>query len=86
MDINTPQFEAFEERFQALAEDVEEHEGPNSDLGSTQLFLCLYGENGIDDPEEELALLKKLEEAPREQLRKIEVDKDYWQDIVLFLP
>lgn len=84
MDIEAPEFEAYETRFQALAETLEEHDGPNSVLSSAPLFLCLYGENGFDEPKDELALLEQLENTPPEQLRKIEIERDYWQDIVIF--
>lgn len=85
MDVEHPLFDTYESRFNALAEAVETMEGALPALSSVTLYLCLYGDNGLQ-AEEELALLEKLEQAGPDQLHKLEVSKDYWQDVILFLP
>jgi hypothetical protein len=85
MDCEAPEFEGYEARFRALAETVEAHEGLKPVLTSVRLYLCLYGENGLRPPEE-LAMLAELEATPKAQLRKLEIEADYWQELVLFIP
>jgi hypothetical protein len=85
MDVNHALFDAYEQRFNALAEKVDTSDEPRPALDSVRLYLCLYGENGFS-PEEELRLLAELEAQPVEALRKVEVSADYWQEVILYLP
>ena len=85
MNIEAPEFDEYERRFRELAEEADEPEPADKPtLTDTQLFLCLYGENGLSVADE-LDLLAKLEATPKEKLEKLEVDTDYWQDTVLFV-
>ncbi|MDX2084402.1 MAG: hypothetical protein SFZ03_03320 [Candidatus Melainabacteria bacterium] len=87
MNVECPQFEQYMARFQALAEAAcpwPEKQRPS--LGSVQRYLCLFGENGLS-MEEEFSILEELATAlTRNALYKLEVDTDYWQDTILFVP
>ncbi|MBY0404728.1 MAG: hypothetical protein K2X66_12570 [Cyanobacteria bacterium] len=85
MDINDPRFEQFEERFRALAEQAELVETAKPSLNASRYYLCLYGENGLP-PEEEFEFLDKMAAEAGKTLKRLEVDTDYWQDLVLFVP
>lgn len=85
MNVESPQFEAYDARFRTLAEKVELVSVAKPSLNSCQLFLFLYGENGLSE-EAEFEALAKLESVNPEDLRRLEVDTDYWQDIVIFWP
>jgi hypothetical protein len=85
MDIEDPRFEAFEARFRELVEQSELVPPPRPALGSAKAYLCLYGENGLS-PDEEFAVLEQLAEEAGRNLKRVEVDTDYWQNIVLFVP
>jgi hypothetical protein len=52
-------------------------------LGDGRYYLCLLGENGLP-PEEEFALLALI--AQQTPLYRVDVDTDYWQDIILYVP
>lgn len=84
MDINHPQWEDYQQRFEALAEKACQVPKENSELPQAERFLCLYGENGLS-PEDEFAMLDRLDALPEGQLKKIEVDTPIWQDTVLFV-
>lgn len=85
MDVNHPQWEDYEARFRQLAAFATQVKTPKPTLDQCRYFLCLYGENGLP-PEEEFELLNQMQAAGPENLRRLEVDADYWQDTVLFLP
>jgi hypothetical protein len=85
MDIEDPRFEDYETRFRALAERAEKVLVPKPSLNATRYYLCLYGENGLS-PEEEFEFLERMESEPPENLKRLEVETDYWQDTVLFVP
>jgi hypothetical protein len=85
MDIESPRWEEYEQRFCALAERAERVEKAEPSLDRCRYFLCLYGENGMA-PEEEFTFLDKMERESDGQLKRIDVDTAYWQDTVLFLP
>lgn len=84
MDIEDPHWEEYETRFMALADRVELHKGPDTDLASADLLLFLYGDNGLQ-PEEEFRVLEKLEQQP-DQLKGLSMTTSYWEDLVLYLP
>lgn len=84
MDIESPQWDTYETRFRALAEQVEIQKGPQPELASAEAMLFLYGENGLT-PEEEFNLLEKLEKQVG-NLRGTAMLTAYWEDIVLYLP
>lgn len=84
MNIEDPRWEEYENRFRSLAENVPLQKGPQPELASAQLLLCLYGDNGLP-PEQEFDALNKLEQA-LPQLKGTEMQTAYWQDIVLYLP
>lgn len=85
MDVNAPEFEAHEAAFLAIAEEAIEWESEDKPaLDSCPLYLCLYGENGLD-AREEIALLERLKtEAPDTPLYRLDVEADYYQDVILF--
>jgi hypothetical protein len=84
MHIEESHWEEYEHRFRALAEDVPVKKGPHPEMASSQLLLCLYGDNGLE-PEQELAMLSQLE-AVKSQLFCVEMSTAYWEDLVLYLP
>jgi hypothetical protein len=84
MDVNDPRFETYEQRFRALADAATLVKVAEPSLNATRCYLFLYGENGLT-PEEEFEVLDKLASEPPEQLKRLEVDTDYWQDIALFV-
>ncbi len=83
MDVNAPEWEAYETRFREIAEKAQHVPVASPPLDEVPYYLCLYGENGLP-PEEEFVFLEKLAEAPR--LHRLEVDTNYWQDTILFIP
>jgi hypothetical protein len=83
LDVNSEHWEAYAERFQAVAETAKPWLGQKPALGDSALYLCLFGENGLN-PDEEFALLDRL--AVASPLYRLDVDTDYWQEIVLFVP
>jgi hypothetical protein len=83
MNIEDPRWEEYETRFRALAEQVKMHKGPQAELASTEHYLFLYGENGLN-PEQEFELLSRFEQSP-ERLRGVEVLTSYWEDMALYL-
>jgi hypothetical protein len=85
MDIESPRFEEYDARFRAIADGVEKVKVPKPSLNSCQLFLFLYGENGLSEADE-FEALERFESTDKALLRKMEVETDYWQDIILFLP
>lgn len=85
VDVNHPRFEEYDHRFRALAEQAELVERANPSLNACRYYICLYGENGLS-PEEEFAFLEELNSFVGKDLKRIEVDMDLWQDIVLFVP
>ena len=84
MDIEDPRWEEYETRFRALAERVSLQKGPQPELASAELFLCLYGDNAMS-PEQEFEALNELEKVA-ESVRGAEILTSYWEDIVLYLP
>jgi hypothetical protein len=84
MDIENPQWEEYENRFRALADTVQLQKGPQPELASAKLYLCLYGDNAMT-PEQEFEALSKLE-AQTASLRGTEMQTAYWEDIFLYLP
>lgn len=83
MDIESSQWEAWETQFRALAEEAETVKATHQIKGAKH-YLCLYGDNGLP-PEEEFEELEKMRRL-KDQLKKVEVDADYWQETVLFIP
>ncbi|MEB3206748.1 MAG: hypothetical protein VKK59_05310 [Vampirovibrionales bacterium] len=87
MDVHDPQWSLYEERFLALAAMADLTSGAKPAVGSTRLYLCLYGENGLT-PCQEFATLQELAQVAAEspqKLRKIEVETSYWQEIILYV-
>lgn len=84
MDVQNPQFEAYQARFLEVAEQAELVDPPSS-LNTQKYYLCLYGENGLATPEE-FELLEILAQEAGHNLKKIEIERDYWYDVILFIP
>lgn len=84
MNIEHPQWEEYEARFRALAEQVVLNKGPQPELASAESLLFLYGENGLT-PQQEFELLDLLEHRVAE-LKGAEMQTSYWEDIALYLP
>jgi hypothetical protein len=83
MDIESPHWEEWEEKFTALAQHAQIVKvAPN--ISGSRHFLCLYGDNGLT-PEEEFSELEKMSQLQKD-LKKVEIDTSYWQDTVLFVP
>ena len=85
MDINHPQFDDYREQFEELADCVVADKGPQNDIASTSLFLCLYGDNGMD-VDAEFSMLKELETYMGKGLKRADVETAYWQEVVLYVP
>jgi hypothetical protein len=84
MNIEDPRWEEYETRFRDLAEHVALQKGPQPELASAQLHLCLYGDNAMT-PEQEFETLTRFDQAV-EQLKGTEISTSYWEDMVLYLP
>ncbi len=84
MNIEDPRWEEYEARFRDLAEHVELQKGPQPELASAQLHLCLYGDNAMT-PEQEFEALAHLQ-SKADSLKGTEVSTSYWEDLVLYLP
>lgn len=85
MDVNDPRFAEYQEKFDTVADLAERMEGPQPEVGSARLMLCLYGDNGLP-PDDEFALLDELEDYVGRGLRRVDVNTAYWQDVVLYVP
>lgn len=83
MDIEAPQWDDWEARFTALAEEVPESP-TRMLLANAQRTLCFLGDNGLT-PEQELLELDDFI-SNKSRLYKVSVETSYWQDIVLFEP
>ncbi len=83
MDIESSQWDEWEAQFRELAKDVPQVSYTGAIKGAKH-YLCLYGENGLNEEEEfeELALMRQQ----KTDLKRVEVDTAYWQDTVLFIP
>jgi len=84
MDTNDPHFEEYQTRFEQVAELAEKVAGPAPAIASARYFLCLYGENGMT-PDEEFAMLDRLESFVGEGLKRVDVSTSYWEDTILFV-
>ena len=87
MDVNHERFGEYETAFNALAEDATPWEGDKPALDSMALYLCLYGDNGlaVDDEFTLLETLKTRSAEQTEALWRIDIEADYYQDIILFV-
>jgi hypothetical protein len=84
MNVEDPRWDEYEARFRELAERVELQKGPQPELASAQLHLCLYGDNAMT-PEQEFDVLDQFEQRAS-QLKGTEILTAYWEDVVLYLP
>jgi hypothetical protein len=84
MNIEDPRWEEYETRFRDLAEQVALQKGPQPELASAELHLCLYGENAMT-PEQEFETLDRFQQSV-DQLKGTEISTSYWEDVVLYLP
>ncbi|MBX2861554.1 MAG: hypothetical protein KTR14_09985 [Vampirovibrio sp.] len=84
MDTEHPRFDEFVQRFEALAEDAQKHEGQKPALSGCKIYLTLFGENGLS-PEEEFEFLDKLATHKENGLKRLDIETSYWQNIVLFV-
>lgn len=84
MNIEDPRWDEYETRFRALAEQVTLQKGPQPELASAELYLCLYGDNAMT-PEQEFDALTRLEKEAG-HIRGTEMLTAYWEDILLYLP
>ena len=87
MDVNHERFSEYESAFNALAQQATHWQGDKPALDSMALYLCLYGDNGLA-VEEEFALLETLKTRTAENtdaLWRIDIEADYYQDIILFV-
>ena len=85
MDVDNPRFEEYERRFRQVAGRADHIRGASPAIASARYHLCLYGENGLS-PEEEFALLERLEAHAGDGLKCAEVETYYWEDLVLYIP
>jgi hypothetical protein len=88
MDVNDPQWEAYEAAIQALIPQSELVKRAEPALDTCRYYLCLYGENGLT-PEVEFAILSQMTDALRNgtgRLKRLEVETSIWQDVLLFMP
>jgi len=81
MDLESPHWDEWETQFNQLADQAQVAEN-KSELASAKMHLILFGNNGLTE-EEELAELKNFATMP-DQLKKVVVETDYWQNIYLF--
>jgi hypothetical protein len=84
MNIEDPRWDEYETRFRALAERIPLLKGPQPELASARLFLCLYGDNAMT-LEQEFEALAALEKDV-EHLKGATILTAYWEDILLYLP
>ena len=84
MNIEDPRWDEYEARFRQLAEHVELQKGPQPEVASAELHLCLYGDNAMS-PEQEFDALNRFEKS-MEQVKGTEILTAYWEDVVLYLP
>lgn len=85
MDVNDPQFELYQTRFEALAERLDTLKGPQPEISASQLRLCLYGEN-LMSSEEEFQTIETLASYVDKGLKKAVIQTGYWEDIILYVP
>ena len=88
MDVNHERFTDYESQFMALAEEAtfwEADEKPA--LDRMAMYLCLYGENGfsVEEEFEMLEALKRHAHHPDSPLLRIDIEADYYQDLILFV-
>jgi hypothetical protein len=83
VDVNSEHWPRYEAEFRAVADKTTPWVGQRPALGDGRYYLCLLGENGLP-PEEEFALLALI--AQQTPLYRVDVDTDYWQDIILYVP
>jgi hypothetical protein len=85
MNIESPQWEQYETLFRRLADTATVVKVPKPALDQCRYFLCLYGENGMPEADE-FEMLAHIEQQDPSGRYRLEVDTDYWQDTVLFVP
>ncbi len=87
MDVNHERFGEYESAFNALAETATPWEGDKPALDRMAVYLCLYGENGlaVDDEFTLLETLKTRTAENADALWRIDIEADYYQDIILFV-
>ena len=87
MDVNHKRFDEYENAFNALAETATPWEGDKPALDSMAVYLCLYGDNGltVDDEFALLDTLKNRRVENTDALWRIDIEADYYQDIILFV-
>jgi len=85
MDVNDPRFEAYQSRFEEIAQRVEGLKGPQPDISAARIRLCLYGEN-LMSPQEEFETLEMLCAKVESGLKKATIQTGYWEDVILYLP
>jgi len=90
MDVEHPLWDQYFERFLALSENALRHsEKEKPVLNACKAYLCLFGDNGFESAEAELQALGEMEQlsqTPGTDLRRLEMEYDYWQDTILFIP
>jgi len=84
MNIEDPRWDEYEARFRALAEQIPLQKGPQPEVASAHLFLCLYGDNAMT-PEQEFEALSGLERDVK-HLKGAEILTAYWEDLLLYIP
>jgi hypothetical protein len=88
MDVNHERFSEYEALFTELADVADEwEEDPPPELNSANMFICLYGENGLL-VDEEFAMLETFKthaDNESQPLRRLDMQADYYQDIILFV-
>jgi len=85
MNVEHPRFPEYQEKFEALANKVDGQKGPQPEISSAHLFLCLYGDNAMN-PEEEFAMLAELAQHVGEGLQKTTIQTAYWEELILYVP
>lgn len=85
MDTQSPEWEEYHRQFMELADLADSVEPPAPPLDECQYYLCLYGENGMS-AEDEFQFLANMDAFVGDNLKKVEIQTSYWEDIVLFVP
>jgi hypothetical protein len=85
MNIESQQWSQYEARFRQLSECATLFKVAKPALDQCRYFLCLYGDNGLSEADE-FDMLEQIGLTEPSERGRLEVDTDYWQDTILFVP
>lgn len=85
MNVEHPRFAEFQQKFEELANNIDGQKGPQPEISSAHLFLCLYGDNAMS-VEEEFTALAELASHRDKGLQKTTIQTAYWEEIILYVP